>query len=322
MRSRTLVGSLALALAVTCTGVVGSASGVAPGKAAPDGPGDKATWTEADKTGFGTSRSRRSNLWFTLQQGRTSEVFYPDLSTPSVRSLELVVTGDSFTDRESTDMRHRTVRPDPRSLRFREVNTDKQGRYKIVETFVSDPRRAALDVSIRLISLDGGAYAVYALYDPSLANTGMNDSGHTAGGALVATDGAKEVASALISQPTFDATSTGFLGTSDGWTDLQGDQTLDHAYRRAGVGNIVQIGRMAGVTGLPGHHDARLTLAFGTDSAAAQRTAEASASTPFDATRKRYDRGWHSWLATLKHVPASVHGLRRQYLASELVVAA
>ncbi len=104
--------------------MVGSSAAPPPDTAAPGAPGQKATWTEADKTGFGTSRSRGSNVWFTLQQGRTSEVFYPDLSTPSVRSLELVVTGPGFTDRESTDMRHRTVRPDARSLRFRQVNTD------------------------------------------------------------------------------------------------------------------------------------------------------------------------------------------------------
>src|SRR5512139_2700584 len=71
---------------------------------APGGPGRKADWTEADKTGFGTSRTRGSNVWFTLHRGRMSEAYYPNLSTPSVRTLELVVTdGRTFTDRESTD---------------------------------------------------------------------------------------------------------------------------------------------------------------------------------------------------------------------------
>jgi hypothetical protein len=93
------------------------------------------------------------------------------------------------------------------------------GRYKIVETFVTDPRRAAMDVNIRFISLDGGSYRLYALYDPSLANSGMDDSGGTQGHALVATDGSANVASALVAQPRFGATSTGYLGTSDGWTD-------------------------------------------------------------------------------------------------------
>src|SRR3954451_14327761 len=127
---RTLVGSTAVALTVSTLGGLvptSAAPHVAPSRAtAPGGPGHKATWTEANKTGFGTARSRGSNVWFTLQQGRTSEVFYPDLSTPSTRDLELVVTdGHSFTDRESTDMRHGVARPDAGSLRFTQTNTDK-----------------------------------------------------------------------------------------------------------------------------------------------------------------------------------------------------
>src|SRR3954452_12837836 len=202
---RTLVGSTAVALTVSTLGGLvptSAAPHVAPSRAtAPGGPGHKATWTEANKTGFGTARSRGSNVWFTLQQGRTSEVFYPDLSTPSVRSLELVVTGPGFTDRESTDMRHRTTRPDARSLRFRQVNTDRQGRYRIVESFVTDPRRDALDVRIRFTSLDGGSYRVYALYDPSLTNDGMDDHGRTTGRTLVTTDAT--VSSALVARPRF-----------------------------------------------------------------------------------------------------------------------
>ena len=192
---RLLVGTTVLAL----TGGV-LVVGAAPALADPPGaPGRHATWTEADKTGFGTARARGSNVWFTLQQGRTSEVFYPDLSTPSVRNLELVVVGRGFTDRESTDTRHRTSRPDALSLRFRQVNTD--------------TRRDATRVRIRFTSLDGGRYRVYALLDPSLDNSGMDDRGGTAGHALVASDGT--VASALVSRPRLGATSTGYLGTSD-----------------------------------------------------------------------------------------------------------
>ena len=317
---RALVGSTAVALTVSVVGAAPATS--APHTTAPGGPGHKATWTEANKTGFGTSRSRRSNVWFTLQKGRTSEVFYPNLSTPSVRSLELIVTGPGFTDRESTDMTHRTARPDPSSLRLTQTNTDKQGRYQIVETFVTDPRRAALDIRIRFISLDGGSYRLYAWYDPSLANGGMDDSGRTAGHSLVARDASKGVSSALVSRPHFGATSTGYLGTSDGWTDLTGDQSLDQTHRAAGPGNIVQTGRIPGVTGRPGHQAARLSLGFGATEAAARRTAGKAGSTGFATTRRRYDHGWHRWVASLTPVPASAAGVRRQYLASALVVAA
>jgi glucoamylase len=261
-------------------------------------------------------------VWFTLQRGRASEVFYPDLSTPSVRSLELVVTGDGFTDRQSTDMRHHTRRPDARSLTFRQVDADKQGKYRIVETFVTDPRRDALDVRIRLESLDGAAYQLYALYDPSLANTGMDDSAATAGSVLTATDATKSVSTALESRPAFDQTSNGYLGTSDGWTDLEDDQTLDTTYDSAGPGNVVQVGRIGGVTGQGTHQRARLVLGFGETVPDAGSVADDSLSTPFGTTSRRYAHGWHAWLRSIKHVPASADGVRRQYLASAMVVAA
>jgi glucoamylase len=49
-------------------------------------------WTEADKDGYGTSTTTASKVWHTLDDGRLTEVFYPDLGTPSVRTLEFVVS--------------------------------------------------------------------------------------------------------------------------------------------------------------------------------------------------------------------------------------
>jgi glucoamylase len=149
MALRTLVVPSALALVGTILAAPPPASAV-PDERAP-ARGERSQWTEADKTGFGTARTRRSNVWFTLQDGRVSEVFYPDLSTPSTRSLELVVTdGSTFTDRESEDVDVVTTRPDERSLRFQQVGTATSGRYRITKTFVTDPRRDALVVRVRL----------------------------------------------------------------------------------------------------------------------------------------------------------------------------
>ena len=44
------------------------------------------------KPASGTSYTTASNVWFTLQDGRLSELYYPDLSTTSVRNLDFVVT--------------------------------------------------------------------------------------------------------------------------------------------------------------------------------------------------------------------------------------
>src|SRR6478609_9142614 len=127
MDPRLFAGAAVLVTAVAGVSLAPVSAAVAPAAAAESSaadspgvksPGAKSTWTEADKAGFGTARSRGSNVWFTLQRGRVSEVFYPDLSTPSVRTLELVVVGDGFVDRPTAAAV--VTRPDPRSLRFRQ----------------------------------------------------------------------------------------------------------------------------------------------------------------------------------------------------------
>ena len=90
-RSGLSAAFLALAIAV----VVPAAAGAAPNATAPGAPGAKAFWTPADKQGFGTAMSSTSKLWHTLQGGELTEVFYPDLGTPAVRDLQLIVTSAS-----------------------------------------------------------------------------------------------------------------------------------------------------------------------------------------------------------------------------------
>ncbi|MGH3776522.1 MAG: hypothetical protein ACRDRR_12460 [Pseudonocardiaceae bacterium] len=67
--------------------------------------------------------------------------------------------------------------------------------------------------------------------------------------------------SALVAEPGFAATSHGYLGTSDGWTDLAADGTLNWRYPHAGPSNVVQTGQLK-IDGLALHR-ATLALGFG-----------------------------------------------------------
>jgi hypothetical protein len=79
------------------------------------------SWTEADKDGYGPATTTASKVWYTLDDGRLTEVFYPDLGTPSVRALEFVVTDGGFSQRD-TEASNRTVQQvDSRSLTYRQV---------------------------------------------------------------------------------------------------------------------------------------------------------------------------------------------------------
>jgi glucoamylase len=291
-----------------------SAAGPAPGA-----PGQPADWTPADKDGFGTSAGTTSKVWHTLEQGELTEVYYPDLSTPAARDLQLVVSdGHTFAERERDATTHKVELVDKRSLTYRQIDTAKSGRYRIVKTYVTDPGRDALLVDVRFQSLTGKRYAVYALFDPALSNGGDDDSGTTAHGALLAQDA--KAGSALVASHGFEQTSTGYLGTSDGWTDLRGDFRLDAEYSSSPDGNVVQTARLP----LDGTRHRKLTLAlgFGADAQAALGTANAALHGGFDRASRSYAGGWHRYLDSLKRTPASARPYGAEYDVSLMTLAA
>lgn len=109
------------------------------------GPGAQVDWAPADKHGFGTSTTLTSMVWFTLEGGELTEVYFPRLDTPSLRDLQFVVTdGRSFAEAERDSTVQQTVQTDPRSLSYTQVNTDRRRRWRPIKSYVTDPRRATL----------------------------------------------------------------------------------------------------------------------------------------------------------------------------------
>jgi glucoamylase len=278
------VGCAALAAAPL---LAGAGTPQAHADSAPGRPGQPPTWAPANKDGFGTAKSTASKVWYTLQNSGLSEVYYPDLGTPSVRDLQFVVSdGHSFTERETDSSTHTTRLADPGALVYRQVNTERSGRWRITKTYVTDPDRATVLMDVDFESLTGRPYQLYALYNPRLSNGAADrpdDSGRSRGDALTARDAT--MGSALVAAPGFTETSTGYLGSSDGWQDLRADHRMDWHYD-ATDGNIVQTGHTA-LTGVG--HRRRLTMAlgFGGTDGAALTTARTSLAAGFPATARR-----------------------------------
>src|SRR5438270_5677652 len=294
----------------------GSSGGVAPGA-----PGAAATWTPANKEGFGTAQGAASKVWYTLQDGRLTEVYYPDLGTPGVRDLEFIVSdGHSFAERAFESSTHLIRLVDPNSLTYQQVDTEQSGRWRLTMTYVTDPSRSSMLLDVRFESLTHSPYLLYVYYDPSLTNNGMDDSGSTQGSALIAADG--HTASALVTTPGLTETSNGYLGTSDGWTDISEHYRMEWHYQSAPNGNVVQTGRTA-LNGV-GLQNLTLALGFGSTASEALPTAQQSLGTGFGAVAQAYVNGWHSYLASLQGPPASltIPLERETYQVSEMVLAA
>src|SRR5215213_6288753 len=110
--------------------------------------GTYAYWPTAAKNGFGTSNTLTSKVWFTLADGVMTEVFYPTVDMPNVRSLEFLIITGAQNENETGDTVHKLELPNPSSLTFRQINRAKSGAYTITKTYITDPRRSSVLISV------------------------------------------------------------------------------------------------------------------------------------------------------------------------------
>ncbi len=264
----------------------------AQNQSAPGAPGTIPTWTPGSKEGVGTSTSTESHVWYTLQGGILSEVYYPRLDTADVRTLEFAVSDGKTVWLESKDMQHSIERTDDDALIYRQTSRDAASRFTITKTYATDPSRDTLLIDVIFSAPDG--YALYVLYDPALKNSGMGDTGFTQDDALVTEK--PTVATALVSSSQFQQMTSGFAGASDGYTDLLLHKKLDWSYTRAENGNVVQSAKISAAQHFT------LALGFGATPAAAIANATASLQEGFPSVSARYATGWNDYVHTLRQV--------------------
>jgi glucoamylase len=282
-------------------------------------PGTRPTWTQADKHAFGTSKTPESRVWFTLRQREMTEVFFPDLATPAVRSLEFVVSrpGVMMTvDRETLQGIGTVERLD--GLNYRQIVTDRGNHWRLTKTYTTDPARDVVLVDVKFESLTGLPYGLHLMLDPDLDNDGRDDRARTISGTLVAND--RRMTSALAASPAFSATSSGYAGTSDPWMDLRDDGSLDANADARARGNV----RQAATLPLDGvsTQQATIALAFGTDQVTARQQASDALAAGFAPLAAQNADGWTAWRATLKPAPAAAAPVASAYETSLLMLAA
>ena len=318
---------------VVALGAAASAPAAAAGKPpAPGAPGAIHTWAPADKHGFGTSHQLAGKAYFTLRQSSLSEIYSPDLSTPTFRGLQFAVTdGETFVDRETVDDDPRHIEPTAPgvtarveaiddTLSFRQIT--QTSRWRLTKVWISDPGQATVLAQIQFESLTGKPLKLYVLADPAPGDDGNDDRGTSGAYQLIASDDA--AASVVAATPDLHGTTSGYRGTaSDPWKQLQASKSLTE-YDATNPGNVVQAAR-TGLNGRPGKQTMTLAIGLGPNVSAAQAAATASLAAGFGTARAQYGACWASYLASLKAPPASVAGnatLTRIYKQSLLVLAA
>lgn len=301
---------------------------------ATDGPGSAAAWTTGNKLAVGTAANTTSKVWFTVAKGITSEVFYPRLDVANMQDMQYVVTdGSTFVDLERDQTNHVVSMPDEKALEYTITNTDKRAvpRYSITNTYITDPSRNTLLIRTRFQSLNGGAYQLYLLENPSMAGGGANDnaSWDATNSALLSSgtetlfNSPMPVFSALkVASPNgFIAHDNGYAGqASDCLVDLTANDVLNHQFDKvAANGNVVQCGQIGSIG-----PDTTFTVAlgYGSDAASAIDAANGSLTAGFTDREAAYRGGWNGYVNGLRAAPASVSSdtLRRAYYVAAMAL--
>ncbi|RYG64903.1 glucan 1,4-alpha-glucosidase, partial [bacterium] len=266
-------------------------------------PGIEPRWTNGAKEGVGTAYAASCRVWFTLWNGALTEVYYPTIDLPQIRDLQFLLTdGETFFHEEKRDLDSKIERLEP-SLGFRFTNTERSGRYRIIKEILTDPHLPCVLQSVRIESDEPGfleKLKIYALCAPHLNGGGEGNSavvrevaGKTVLAAYKSGGGLTDVTTWLAMAPDceFGEVSVGYVGQSDGWSDLHADFKLDWHFKNAPDGNVALTGEVLAPI-VNGAKVFTLALAFGTGEHSAWTTLLQSLSVPFEETKSHFISQW------------------------------
>jgi glucoamylase len=264
------------------------------GRSAFGHPGIPPRWTHGAKDGVGTAYSSSSRLWFTIWNGILTEVYYPTVDRPQTRDLQFLATdGESFFHEEKRHLESRTERLSHHVLGYRITNSDPRGRYFLEKEIVSDPHLPCVLIRTRL----GGdadfldRLRLYVLCASHLGGGGAGNNGFVLefAGRRILTAEKDGVWLAVGATVPFSRLSCGYVGKSDGWTDLMENRRMDWEFERALDGNLALTGELA----LNGQREFTTGLAFGDGLHNAVTTLLESLAIPFPVHRQRYMDQWN-----------------------------
>ncbi len=257
-------------------------------------PGIEPRWTHGNKDGVGTAYAASSRIWFTVWNGVLTEVYYPTVDRPQLRDLQYLVTdGESFFHEEKRHLQSKTERLSPHALGYRITNTDPEGRYSIVKEIITDPHLPCVLQHTRLMGDPPllSRLRLYALCAPHLEVGGWGNNAYVVevAGRWILTAEKGGTWMALAATVPFRRLSVGYVGRSDGWTDLADNLQMDWEFDQALNGNVALTGELD----LEGHHEFTLGLAFGDGLHNAVTTLFQALGIPFPDHRERYMDQWN-----------------------------
>jgi glucoamylase len=269
-------------------------------------PGMPPRWTSSEKQAVGTAYSASSRVWYTVSHGILNEIYYPTIDRPQVRDMGFLISdGETFFHEEKRDLIRSFEYMDNEALGVRLTGRDPQGRYALIKEIISDPHQPAVLTHVRMEGDPDflSRLKVYALLAPHLEVGGAGNSARAidVGGKRVLLAWKGHTSLAMATDCGFSRTSCGYVGSSDGWTDLNQNFQMNWEFDQAFDGNIALMGEID-VARFP---EFTVGIGFGEGRHAALACTIQSLSTSFAAHRERFHAQWHRARCPLQLVAAS-----------------
>lgn len=289
---------------------------------APGAPGNSPKWTSSAKSGIGKSINSTSHVSFTIGHGTINEVFFPREDIACIRDIKCIVTdGKDFFSEEKCDTDHLIEWMEEGVPAFRMLNTCKYKKYSIKKEVISDPIRNTLLQQIKFNAC--GSYKLsdfnlHILLTPHIHNQGMENNGWLGDfkgiPMLFAQRGNISLAMACSSD--FLKTSVGYVGHSDGYTDLKNHKKMMWEYSEARDGNIAMLAQLD----ISKNKEILIAVGFGNTPDEAGNNAWASILDGFGLASAKYIFEWQRWQRSLSNVKSDRNRLGRDFRKSAAVL--
>jgi glucoamylase len=211
-------------------------------------PGHEPRWTDADKDGVGTAYSSGGRVWFTIWRGILTEAYYPTVDRPQLRDLEFLFSdGNGLFLEEKRDLDYQIERMSP-SQGYRISRHDSEGRFSFTKEVIVEPTRPCVLLHTKM---EGNGdflrnLKTYVLCAPHLEGGGEGNNAFvvevSGRGLLVAEK--KNRWLAVGASCDFSRLSCGYVGHSDGYTDLVKNRKMEFEFDEARNGNVALTGEL------------------------------------------------------------------------------
>ncbi len=272
-------------------------------KHAPGAPGLKPKWTSSSKSGIGKALDGASSVLFTTSHGILNEVYFPREDIACIRDMEFMVAdGKDFFSEEKRDTNHLIKMIKAGVPCYQIINTCIDKKYEIQKEIIADPLRNTVlqNVSFKQKKASRNELHLYTIIAPHLIDQGADNSGWLGEykGVEMLFAQHEDFTLAVACSSNWLKRSVGFVGTSDGYTDLEKHKKMQWQYQKADNGNIALTGEIDVSTS----GDFLLALSFGRNIEEAANHARGSLLEGFESSKTNYIKGWENWQKSLRNI--------------------